>query len=107
MARLQDPAFYISRTNDGYPLQIGLPEGVTMPVFARSEDALEWMDAHGLGHDTHSVEGFHTLEDVQRFTDAYGSEYEYITINPAPDPNVSPIIQPFGRLLEIAASGAR
>lgn len=78
-----------------------------MPVFARSADALEWMDAHGLDHDTHTVEGFHTLEDVQRFVDDYGSEYQHITINPTADPQTPPIIQPFGRLLEIAASGAR
>lgn len=107
MTRLKDPAFYMRRTADGYPLQIGLPEGVTMPVFARSEDALEWMDAHDLGHDTHVVEGFHTLEDVQRFVDDYGSEYQHITVNPAPAPQTPPVIQPFGRLLEIAASRAR
>ncbi len=107
MTQLKDPPFYIRRTNDGYPLQTQLPEGVTMPVFSRAEAALEWMDAYGLGHDTHTVEGFHTLEDVQRFVDAYGSEYQRITINPAPDPNVPPILQPFHRLLEIARSTAR
>lgn len=49
-------------------------------MFARSADALEWMDAHGLSHDIHAVESFHTLENVQRFVDDYGSEYEHISI---------------------------
>lgn len=104
---MRNPAYYIRRTTDGYPLQTRLPEGVTMPVFARSGDALDWMDAYGLSHDTHAVEGFHTLEDVRRFVDTYGSGYEHITINPAPDPQTPPILQPFDRLLEIAESGAR
>ncbi len=104
---LRDPAFYIRRVSDSYPLQTRLPEGVTMPVFSRSEAALEWMRAFGLEHDEHRVEGFFTLNDVRRFVQDYESGYQYITINPVPDPNVPPNIQPFGRLLDIAESAAR
>jgi hypothetical protein len=104
---LRDPAYYIRRVTDGYPLQTELPEGITMPVFSRSEAALEWMRAFGLSHDDYRVEGFFTLNDVRRFVSEYGSGYQHITINPAPDPDVPPVIQPFERLLRIAESAAR
>jgi len=104
--QLKDPAFYVRRTNDGYPLQTQLPEGVTMPVFSTPEAAMEWMVAFELGRDTHSVEGFYTLDDVRRFVLDYESGYQYITINPVPDPDVPPIIQPFSRLTLIAESAA-
>lgn len=107
MTLLKDPAFYIRRTNDGYPLQSRLPEGVMLPVFSLAKVAVEWMDAYGLGHDTHSVTGFYTLDDVRRFVAQYESGYQYITINPDTNPNVPPVIQPFSRLLEIAESAAR
>lgn len=106
MTRLRNPALYIGRTDNGFPLQASLPEGVTMPVFSTSEAALEWMDAYGLDHDEYRVEGFHTLEDVRRFAIHYESGYEHITINPAPDPSVPPNLHPFGKLLEIAESEA-
>ncbi|MEJ7872098.1 MAG: hypothetical protein WKF67_07540 [Rubrobacteraceae bacterium] len=106
-AELRDPAFYIRRVSDGYPLQTELPEGVTMPVFSRSEAAPEWMRAYGLDYNDYRVEGFYTLNDVRRFVENYESGYQYITINPVPDPNVPPNIQPFSRLLPIAESAAR
>jgi len=34
VTRLRNPAYYIRRTTDGYPLQTRLPEGVTVPVFS-------------------------------------------------------------------------
>jgi hypothetical protein len=34
VTRLRNPAYYIRRTTDGYPLQTRLPERVTMPVFS-------------------------------------------------------------------------
>ena len=40
VTRLRNPAYYIRRTTDGCPLQTRLPEGVTMPVFSRSGEAL-------------------------------------------------------------------
>lgn len=107
MTRLQDPAFYISRTEDGLPLETRLPEGVTMPVFSRADAALQWMDAYNAGHDQYTVDGFYTLEDVQRFANRHGSRYQYISINPAPNPNISPNIHPFSKLMEIARSEAK
>jgi hypothetical protein len=48
------------------------------------------MRAFGLEYDEHRVEGFFTLNDVRRFVQDYESGYQYITINPVPDPNVPP-----------------
>ncbi len=107
MTLLKNPAFYISRTGDGLPLQTQLPEGVTLPVFSTSEAALTWMDAHGLGHDEYRIEGFYTLEDVERFVFHYGSGYQRMTINPTPDPNAPPNLYPIAKLLEIARSQAQ
>lgn len=104
--QLKDPAFFIRRA-DGYPLQTRLPEGVTLPVFSRAEAALDWMDAFGLDQDAYAVYGFRTLDDVRTFIAHYESGYEYITINPVPNPNVPPVLQPFNRLLQIAESAAR
>jgi hypothetical protein len=99
---LRNPAYYIKRTADELPLRTRLPEGVTMPVFANFDAALRWMDAHGLGHDEYAVEGFHTLEDVERFVFHHGAGYERMTVNPAPDPDAPLRLHPFGKLLEIA-----
>ena len=101
MTRLRNPAFYISR-DDGLPLQTSLPEGITMPVFNAADAALRWMDAYGLSHDEYSVEGFYTLEDVRRFEIRFESGFQHITINPAPDPNSPPNLQPFAKLVEVA-----
>ena len=106
MRRLRNPAFYISRTSDGYPLQTQLPEGVTMPVFSTTNAALQWMDAFGLSHDEYTVEGFYTLEDVRKFAFRYGTGYQHLTINPAPNPNIPPNLHPFAKLVEIAESEA-
>lgn len=76
-------------------------------MFSTSEAALQWMSAYGLGHDEYKVEGFYTLEDVERFVVHYGSGYQRMTINPAPDPNVPPNLHPFSKLLEIARSEAQ
>ncbi len=86
MTQLRNPAYYISRTSDGLPLQTQLPKGVMLSVFSTSEAALMWMDAYGLGHDEYRLEGFYTLENVERFVLRYGSGYQRMTINPAPDP---------------------
>jgi hypothetical protein len=106
MARLRNPAFYVERTSDNFPLQTSLPEGIMMPVFTTAEAALQWMDAYDLSHDEYAVKGFYTLEDVRRFALHYESGYQHIAIDPAPEPSVSPNIQPFPRLLEIAESEA-
>lgn len=78
-----------------------------MPVFGTLDEALRWMDAHGLGHDEYAVEGFYTLEDVERFVFHHGSGYERMTVNPAPDPDAPKRLHPFGKLLEIARYQAR
>lgn len=106
MTRLRNPAFYVSRMTDGYPLRTQLPEGIMMPVFSTSHAALEWMDAYGLRHDEYAVAGFHTLEAVRRFAIHYEPGFRHITINPAPDPTVPPNLHPFAKLLEIAESEA-
>lgn len=106
MTRLRNPAFYISRTQDGFPLQTELPEGITLPVFSTSDAALQWMDAYGLSHDEYTVEGFYTLEDVRRFAIYNESGFQRLAINPAPDPNTPPNLHPFAKLVEIAESEA-
>lgn len=106
MTRLRNPAYYISRSEDGFPLQTQLPEGITMPVFSTSDAALRWMDGYRLGHDRYTVRSFTTLEDVRRFAIHFESGYQNITIDPAPDPNTPPNIHPFGKLMEIARSEA-
>ncbi len=104
MTRLRNPAFYIKRTQDGFPLQTELPEGITLPVFGTSDAALRWMEAFGLRHDEYTVESFYTLEDVERFVFRYESGYQRLAINPPPEPHTPPILHPFGKLLEIARS---
>lgn len=47
MTRLRNPAFYISRTQDGFPLQTELPEGITLAVFGTPDAALRWMEWSG------------------------------------------------------------
>lgn len=106
MAQLRNPAYYISWTEDSLPLQTQLPEGVTMPVFSTVNAAQRWIDAYNLGLDRCTVQEFRTLEDVERFAVHYGSDYQHIAINPAPDPNVSPHIHPFNKLIEIAEAEA-
>ena len=106
MTRLRNPAFYIERISDSFPLETSLPEGIAMPVFTTADAALQWMEAYDLSHDEYAINGFYTLEDVRRFALHYGSGYQHIAIDPAPKPSVSPIIQPFARLLEIAESEA-
>ncbi len=106
MTRLRNPAFFIEQTSDNFPLQTSLPEGITMPVFSTADAALQWMDAHELSHHEYAVKGFYTLEDVRKFALHYESGYQHIAIDPAPEPSVSPNIQPFPRLLEIAESEA-
>jgi hypothetical protein len=60
------------------------------------------MDAYELSHDEYAVKGFYTLDEVRRFALHYESGYQHIAIDPAPEPSVTPNIQPFPRLLEIA-----
>ncbi|MDP9458361.1 MAG: hypothetical protein M3Q49_10285 [Actinomycetota bacterium] len=90
------------------PLRTRLSEGATMPVFGTPGAALRWMDAHGLGRDEYALEGFYSLEDVERFVFHHGSGYERMTVDPAPDPDAPPKrLHPFGRLLQVARYQAR
>lgn len=78
-----------------------------MPVFSTVDAALQWINAYNIGLDRYTVEEFRTLEDVQRFATYYESWYQHISINPAPNPNVSPYIHPFQKLVDIAKTEAR
>jgi hypothetical protein len=48
MTPLRNPAYYIGRIEDGFPLQAQLPEGITLPVFSTADAALRWKAAYDL-----------------------------------------------------------
>lgn len=104
---LRDPAFYIVSLIFDSPFHLYAAEHTTMPVFSSIVAAAQWMRAYEVSEEDWSIAHFFTLAEVQNFVAAYESFFQFITINPAPDPNVAPVVQPFTRLLEIAESIAR
>ncbi len=73
-----------------------------MPVVSTTDATLQWMDAFGFSQDENTVEGFYLLEDVRKFAFRYGTGYQHIIINPAPNPNIPPNLHSFAKLVEIA-----
>lgn len=104
---MRHPVYYVGYrygAEPGEPLHVQLPEGACLVLFAYPERAERWMDAmlNDRVREGVMVVELRTLEEVERFWERWGMDFNVMSLNPVPDPKATPHWEPIDKLLEIA-----
>lgn len=103
---MRRPAYYLAYRygQPGEPFQVQLSVGACLLVFGARERAEAWADAmlNDQVRPGVTVAELHTLEEVERFWEKWGMDFNVMSLNAAPDPNATPYWEPIEELLNIA-----
>jgi hypothetical protein len=103
---MRHPAYYLAYRygQPGEPFQVQLSEGACLLVFATRERAETWADVM-LNDQVRAgvtVVELRTLDQVERFWERWGMDFNVMSLNAVPDPNAPPYWEPIEELLHIA-----
>lgn len=103
---MRHSAYYLAYRygEPGEPFQVQLPEGACLLVFGSRERAEAWADVM-LNDQVRAgvtVAEFRTLEEVERFWEKWGMDFNVMSLNAVPDPSATPHWEPIEELRNIA-----